>query len=318
MMDHPHFGLVCITHSEECRFRALTRSRYLRMSDAQKRLALAQLYWENLGRLHVTLSFCARRGIRLYRATSGLFPLSDEPIGEAVLRGMAANLSSIGRRVRRLGMRVVLHPDQFVVLNSESDAVVRTSEMIMDKHARAFDLMGLPRSSWSAMILHGGKSGRGDELVRTIRALPANVKRRLVLENDEYAYGAADILDICRRAKVPMVFDAHHHVIKETLNSYDHPSIARFTRLARETWPKPDWQIVHISNGAAGFRDRNHSDYIESVPRAYAKVSWIEVEARGKERAIALLKEKMAHHEATKSPKRRALFARALFTRGPR
>ena len=75
--------------------------------------------------------------------------------------------------------------------------------------------------------------------------------------------------------------------MKEKLASYDHPSVARFTRLARATWPKPDWQIVHLSNGAAGINDRVHSDYIKSVPRAYATAPWIEIEARRKDEAIA-------------------------------
>ena len=52
-----------------------------------------------------------------------------------------------------------------------------------------------------------------------VRSLPEAVRLRLVLENDEYAFGAAEILDVCRRAGVPMVFDAHHHVIREKLDS---------------------------------------------------------------------------------------------------
>ena len=87
-----------------------------------------------------------------------------------------------------------------------------------------------------------------------------------------------------------MVFDCHHHVIKERLGSYDHPSVAKFTRMARKTWPDPSWQIVHLSNGAASFADRNHSDFITAVPGAYAKVGWIEVEARGKDGAIARMR----------------------------
>src|SRR5215218_1305749 len=262
----PHLGLVCITFSEQCRFRTITRTRFLSLDEAEQRRTLESLYWDNLSRLHAVLSFCDRHDIRLYRATSGLFPMSDDPLGTAVLESLAASLSSIGRRVKRLGIRVVLHPDQFVVLNSESPAVAATSRLIMDKHARAFDLLGLPRSPWSAMILHGGKGGRGDELVRVIRDLPANVRRRLVLENDEFTFGAAEILDICRRAKVPMVFDCHHHVIKEKLDSYEHPSVARFTRAARPTWPDPSWQMVHLSNGAGSFSDRNHSELITSEP----------------------------------------------------
>ncbi len=289
----PHLGLVCLTHSERCRFRALTRTRYLAMTENDRRVTLERLYWDNLGRLHAALTFCRQAGIRLYRATSGLFPMSDDPLGAAVLQSFSANLSSVGRRVKRLDMRVLLHPDQFVVLNSESPAVAATSRLIMDKHARAFDLLGLPRSPWSAMILHGGKGGRGDELVRVIRDLSPGIRKRLVLENDEFTFGAGEILDICKRAGVPMVFDCHHHLIKEKLDSYEHRSVARFTRLARATWPDPTWQVVHLSNGAASFGDRNHSEFITSFPSAFVNVLWIEIEARGKDRAIEHLRRTM-------------------------
>ena len=287
----PKLGLVCITWSQECRFRVITRTRYLQLPPAEQEATLRQLYWDNLQRLHWTLAFCARRDIRLYRATSALFPLSDEPLGESVLRSMAANLSSIGRRAKHLGIRIVLHPDQFVVLNSESPDVAATSVKILEKHALAFDLLALPRSAWATMLIHGGKSGRGEQLVNAIAALPENVKSRLALENDEYAFGAADILDLCNRAGVPMVFDAHHHVIKEKLDSYEHPSVAKFTRAARATWPRPDWQIVHLSNGVKSIADRTHSDFITQVPSAYAKAPWVEVEAKGKEEAIERLRQ---------------------------
>ena len=55
------------------------------------------------------------------------------------------------------------------------------------------------------MEIHGGKGDRADALVRVIRGLPDGIRTRLVLENDEYAYSAAEILDVCRRAEVPMV-----------------------------------------------------------------------------------------------------------------
>jgi len=151
-------------------------------------------------------------------------------------------------------------------------------------------LLGLPRSAWAAVIVHGGKSGRGEELVAAVRSLPEAVRLRLVLENDEYAFGAAEILDVCRRAGVPMVFDAHHHVIKEKLDSYEHPSVAAMVKAARGTWPDPAWQVVHLSNGKDGFLDRQHSEFMSSVPGAYARTPWIEVEARGKELAIERLR----------------------------
>lgn len=290
----PNLGLVCLSYTEECRYRAITRSRFLALAAEEREGVLRELYWDNLRRLHWTLGFCERRGIWLYRVTSGLFPMSDEALGEGVLAGMAANLSAVGRRAERLGIRILAHPDQFVVLNSENPKVVETSRRIMEKHARAFDLMGLPQSPWAALILHGGKAGRAKELVEEIGRLPEGVRKRLCLENDEYAYSAAQILEICREARVPMIFDNLHHAIKEKIADYEHPSFAKFVAAARETWrPHRDWQIVHLSNGAASALDRNHSEYITDVPPAYAGVKWIEVEARGKELAIAALRKRL-------------------------
>ena len=79
----------------------------------------------------------------------------------------------------------------------------------------------------------------------------------------------SEILGVCRAALVPMVFDAHHHVVHEKLDSYEDPSIAEILRAARETWPVPEWQLVHISNGREFFNDRNHSDLITAMPSAY-------------------------------------------------
>jgi len=184
-----------------------------------------------------------------------------------------------------------MHPDQFVVLNSASPHVVAQSIGIMERHAYVFDNLGLPRSAWAAMTLHGGKGGRGDELVKTIRGLPPGIRKRLVLENDEHVYGAEEILRLCKRAKVPMVFDAHHHVVKERLQSYDDASVGDYIARARETWGRPEWQIVHLSNGAGGFNDSAHSELILELPKAIWAAPWIEVEAKGKEKAIRALRE---------------------------
>jgi UV DNA damage endonuclease len=285
-----NYGLVCVTFCDLCRFRTITRTRYLQLSKSNRTKALRAVYWDNLHRLHRTLSFCARNDIHLYRMSSSLFPMSDETMGREMLRSMSANLSSIGRRAQRLNIRIVVHPDQFVVLNSENPKVARTSVRILEKHALAMDLMGLPRSPWAAMTIHGGKSGRAEALVAQIANLPESVRFRLVLENDEYAYSASEILDICRRAHVPMVFDNHHHVIHEKLASHEDVSVARFVRASRSTWPNRSWQMVHLSNGITGVHDRHHSEFIDVLPSAYRNVRWIEVEATGKECAIARLR----------------------------
>ena len=289
--DRPHLGMVCLSSDERCKFRALTRALYLKTPPHERRLKLLELYWDNVQRLHFTLGYCHRRQIELYRATSALFPMSDEPLGKSTLESIPATLASIGRRVEKLGIRMVLHPDQFVVLNSESRKTAATSAKILKKHALWFDLFGLSDTPWNLMNIHGGKAGRSEQLVRAVARLPDNVKKRLTFENDEFSYSSAQILDICRQTGCPFVFDCHHHVIHDKLDSYDHPSVAYYTEAARETWPDPDWQLCHVSNGDAAFRDRYHSEFITRMPRAFRSVPWLEVEARGKERAILGLRQ---------------------------
>jgi UV DNA damage endonuclease len=286
----PRLGLVCITASDQVRFRTLTRKRLLQLDAPEQRRVLRQLYADNLTRLAGALDFCAAEGIRLYRLTSALLPFADAPVGEPIMVEFTDVLRATGERATALGIRLVLHPDQFVVLNSDSPPVVEMSLKILATHARILDLLAQPRSPWTAIELHGGKRDRADQLVKVIRDLPEPIGSRLALENDEYMYGAEEILDICRQAGVPMIFDAHHHVCYEGLTSYDDPSLAQMLAAARQTWPAPQWQIVHISNGRRSFADRRHSDLITMMPSAYRNAPWIEVEAKLKEEAIRKLR----------------------------
>jgi UV DNA damage endonuclease len=286
----PNLGLVCITTSDDVRYRTITRKRLLQLNASEQEIVLRELYASNINQLDRALDFCAANGIRLYRLTSALFPFADDAAGEDVLISFSDELHRVGARAANLGIRLVLHPDQFVVLSSDSPRVIENSIKIMLTHARVMDLLTQPRSSWAAMQLHGGKSDRAKRLVSVILALPDQIRSRLALENDEHAYSAQEILDVCRAASVPMVFDAHHHVVHERLSSYDDSSVAEMLAAARETWPVPDWQLVHISNGRTSFNDPHHSDFIAAMPAAYRAAPWIEVEAKLKEQAIEKLR----------------------------
>ena len=285
----PQLGLVCITTSDAVRYRTVTRKRLLQFDETEQRRMLRELYADNLSRLNRALDFCRERGLRLYRMTSALFPFADDSLGEDVLHEFDEQIGETGRRATEMEIRLVLHPDQFVVLNSDSPQVIKNSIKILETHARVMDLLQQPRSPWALIEIHGGKGGRKERLVEVTRNLPEAVRSRIAFENDEYTYSAAEILEVCRASKIPMVFDAHHHLVHEKLDSYDDESVGRMLRAARETWPVPEWQFVHISNGRDSFNDRNHSDFVETMPASFRDAPWIEVEAKQKELAIAKL-----------------------------
>lgn len=305
-----HLGLVCITDCDAIRYKTLTRTRFLKLPPREQSTTLLALYQHNLAVMQSALSWCADHAIPLYRVTSNLFPFSDEALGIDLLTALQPTLAQIGRTANELNIRIVVHPDQFVVLSSDSPSIIHNSITILARHALAFDLMNLPRSPWAAINIHGGKGNRHDTLVHTIRNLPDEIRTRLTLENDERAYSAAQIHAACIAAGIPMVFDAHHHLVKEKLPAYDHPDIAHWTARARATWaPHEAWQIVHLSNGATDLHDNAHHDTISHFPPAFCPPSghdlWVEIEAKKKESAIGAVRALLAAAPAQPSARKR-------------
>lgn len=282
----PNLGLVCITASKDIRYRTVTRTRLQTQSPDAQRKILEDIFRDNLQTFDAAMRYCAGAGIRLYRLPSSIFPFADTPEGLAVLQTLAPALARSGKRALEAGIRLVMHPDQFVVLSSDSPDVVANSIKILQMHADIMDLLEQPRSPWALLEIHGGKSNRADALVAVIATLPEAIRCRLGLENDEYAYSAEEIHAICMRSGVPMVFDAHHHIVHENLASYDDPSVGEMLLKARATWAVPEHQLVHISNGRSSFNDRQHADLIATMPASYAAAPWIEIEAKMKEEAI--------------------------------
>ncbi len=284
-----NLGLVCITNSDAVRYKTVTRKRLLSFDIPMQEEMLRVLYAENIVRINNAIEFCAANNINLYRLTSGLFPFSDESIGAKILEEFTDVLGVTGDKANANNLRIVMHPDQFVVLSSDSETVIENSVKILKMHARTLDLLNQPQSEWATMNIHGGKGDRIEKLVESVEKLPENIRLRIAFENDEHAYSAAQILEVCRRTNVPMVFDAHHHVCREKLDSYNDESVTETFWAARETWKNPENQLVHISNGRERFQDRAHHDLVFEMPEVFRFAPWIEVEAKHKEIAIAKL-----------------------------
>jgi len=284
-----NLGLVCITTTDAVRYKTVTRKRLLSFDEPTQKEMLRALYQENVNRVGGAIEFCQAHDINLYRLSSQLFPFSDEPIGAEILGEFADQLSTVGKKAIENNLRIVMHPDQFVVLSSDSENVIENSVKILRMHARTLDLLQQPRSEWATMNIHGGKADRADKLVASVEKLPDEIRSRVAFENDEYSYSSAQILEVCRRAKVPMVFDAHHHVCREKLDDYNDESVTEMFWAARTTWANPENQLVHISNGRDSFQDRAHHDLIFDMPEVFRYAPWIEVEAKHKEIAIEKL-----------------------------
>ena len=112
---------------------------------------------------------------------------------------------------QQLDVRLSFHPDQFVVLNSEREAVVESSLREVEFQAELADLIGA-----DVIVLHGGGAAGGKvaalaRLARAVERLSGRARGRLALENDDRIYTPADLLPVCERLGLPLVYDVHHH-----------------------------------------------------------------------------------------------------------
>lgn len=229
---------------------------------------IKSLYIHNVRRLSEMLPIINRAGTKLFRISSALFPLSDQ-----VDRSLWDNqevkilLKKSGDYVKDNGMRVTTHPGQFCVLSSDSDKIVEKSFAELEIHAWLFDMMGLDASPKYAINIHGGKGDRHSRLIDQIKSLPANVKDRLTLENDEMSYSVVDLLHVYKETSVPIVFDSHHHTFND-----DGLSMEDAFQASCETWPASVRPLQHLSNTSpdlinGNFMDRRkHSGMIHYVP----------------------------------------------------
>lgn len=236
-------------------------------SGAYTREHVSFVYEHNVRRLEAVLPFVAAAGFRAFRVSSSLFPLADVgPVDPLSLPMVLDALDRIGVWAACTGFRLTTHPGQFVVLSSEDAGVVERSVCELELHGRVFDAMGLPRTPWAAINVHGGKRGGSDRLALAIAALPDAVRDRLTLENDECSYTVFDLALVSRSTGVPVCLDSHHHSLNP--GGLD---LVEAHELTLVTWPTGVRPIQHLSNSEPGCGPglcarRKHSWAVHHVP----------------------------------------------------
>ena len=107
-----------------------------------------------------------------------------------------------------------MHPDQFTLVNSPDPEIFKRSAAELAYHARVLDLLGLDLTARIQIHVggvYGDKAASLDRFCRRFERLPAAVRRRLAVENDDRLYRVSDCLLISRRTGVPVIFDSFHH-----------------------------------------------------------------------------------------------------------
>ena len=207
--------------------------------------------------LHRIFDHLARHEIDMYRMSSDIAPYVTHPempqfhhqIHEA--RG---ELRALGRRARQLDLRLSFHPSQFIVLNSPDPELVRKSIADLAAQAEMLDRMELGREA--VVIVHAGGTygdvARGcADWIATYETLSPEIRRRLVLENDDLRYSAADVWKIHQATGVPLVFDHQHFCCLNPEGWELRPTVEKFLR----TWPAGVRPKLHFSSPRTEMRE---------------------------------------------------------------
>jgi len=250
-------GYPCLNRSIGC-----TPSRTFRLASYSAG-RLAETVNCNLDCLERILEFNRDKGLLFFRITSDLVPFASHavcvfPWPEKFARRFAA----LGRFIRQHGMRISMHPDQFTLINSPDPEIFQRSAAELSYHARVLDLLGLDRTARiqiHAGGVYGDKPASLDRFCARFDRLPAAVRRRLAVENDDRLYRVADCLLISRRTGVPVLFDSFHH----RLNSGGEGARAGLA-MAAATWEKADGPpMVDYSSQKTGERAGSHAESID-------------------------------------------------------
>ncbi|WP_414469774.1 UV DNA damage repair endonuclease UvsE [Methanobacterium sp. ACI-7] len=216
----------------------------------------------NLDCLLTMLKFNLKNDLLFFRITSRLIPFASHPIMDFNWKDYFKDeFKQISNFIHENDIRISMHPGQFVVVNTKDLEVFERGVNELKYHVKVLDLLKL--DSTSKMQVHvggvyGDKEKSMERFIERYKGLNKDIKRRLVIENDEKSYNISECLEISEATKIPVLFDYFHHEINNDGNEL-HGCFENFTK----TWKKKDGlPLVDYSSQKP---DRPNGTHIESI-----------------------------------------------------
>ncbi|SPO22155.1 related to UV-endonuclease UVE-1 [Ustilago trichophora] len=272
-------------------------------------------YIKELGRLNARdmipmILWNEANNIKFMRLSSEVFPFASHEKYGYSLKYAEKELRAAGDLAKKLGHRLTMHPGQFTQLGSPRTEVIENSIRDLTSHCEMLDLMGMGKDS--VMIIHGGGTfGDREATLNRMREtyttrLSQNVKDRLVLENDEMAWSAEELLPLCKELDIPMVFDFHHDLLRPSSRP---PSelLPEIQAIWHKKGIRPKYHLSEPRPGASNLRERRaHSDRCGFLPPDLPADAHLMIEAKDKEQAVLELYRiynlRPVHHDSLRPP----------------
>jgi UV DNA damage endonuclease len=207
--------------------------------------------------LDKVLDYLKAEKLDMYRLSSDIAPYAthpDMPQFHSMVADSDAELRAFGAKAREYDIRLSFHPSQYVLLNAPNPELTRKSIWDLSSQAEMLDRMELDDEA--VMITHVGGVYDDHEASRARwidgwNACPDHVRRRLVLENDDIRFSAADVLWIHERTGVRLIFDYQHMWCLNPERLDMRETLERFLA----TWPAGVRPKIHFSSPRTELRE---------------------------------------------------------------
>ena len=207
-------GYPCINTTIGCRSNRTFRLK----SYSEERLK--ETVENNLDCLMKILRFNVSYNLLFFRITSDLIPFASHPVCRFNWQEhFEEHFESIGDFIQRNRMRVSMHPDLFIVINSVDSKVFENSVRELAYHAHVLGLMELDTSAKVQIHIggiYGNKEKSMKRFVERFEKLDEAIRRRLAIENDDKRYTLHDCLQISGETGAPVLFDVFHHELNNS------------------------------------------------------------------------------------------------------
>jgi len=268
----------------------MTYKSYSSKSKEESQQKLSEIIQNNFYTSRQIIHHCKKSGIQGYRLSSDLTPVINHPDVNLSLEDLPNfkliqyQINELKKAIKETGIKVSAHPSEYITLTSEDQKAIQNSIRDLESHADIFDRLDLPQSYEAPLNIHVRKDGNPDEIssrfFNIFNGLPDNVRKRLVLENNDNANGTWSIKNLhhyyYKTSQIPITFDTlHHSILPDNLTEEE------AFNLAYDTWNTTP--IFHYSEGKNN--TRAHKDMPDNIPPTYKDVYW-DVELKGKDYAI--------------------------------
>ena len=254
-------GYPCINQS----LGKKTISTFRISSYSEEKLIKAVSY--NLEILKEILKYNIKHNLLFFRISSEVIPFASHPICKFDWQNyFKKDLLCIGQIAKEKKIRISMHPDQFVILNSPNKEVVEAGIREINYQTAFFNAMKLNNTA-KIQIHVGGtyndKITSSDRFIKNYNTLLSDEARsRIVIENDDYRFSLNDCSKIHDKTDVPVLLDVFHH---ECLN--DGQSVQDAISSADSTWDKnrDGVMMIDYSSQEPNFRKGKHANTLDEI-----------------------------------------------------